>query len=254
LTGTSTKTGPADANGTNTAKSFRAEILPILANGLPAGKSWPIRAEVRSAFQTAPAFIDFGREIIRGTKLPAEKLEVECLQEFHDLKAVGKTASIEVRVDGKSGSTRARLTVRPAADQPSGPIDSFVSLSAVVPGQGIVTKEVPVYGRILDEIYCVPDCLTYGALAIGQAAEDVVLLRSRSGYTFEVVQIESDHSAGITITRVASPSGPLQFHISQRCLGNGLQHSQVRFVVRRAGLTESEPVNLKVVYHGVPKA
>ena len=197
------------------ARPFEAELYPLLESGGLAGESWPIKATVRSPFRVAPAYIDFG-EVMRGDKPSTATLRVHCPPEVR-----GLAGRPEGRLGGRAADVFARCTVRVhrgghAERHPGGRwLNTSVVMSAEVPGQGKVTKEVPVVGRLLDDVYCVPDFLSFGAVPVGQTSEDMVLLRSRSGRKFEIVGIDLDEASDITAAPAASSPGSPQFRVAE---------------------------------------
>jgi hypothetical protein len=145
-----------------------------------------------------------------------------------------------------------KVTIDPDSKDLSDPFELMLSLSGTAGTGERLRTDIPVRGRVKQEIYCVPDQIVLGTVPIGQQAESVIVLRSRKG---EQVEVREAGGGGADITwQVMGKQGTGQkVRVVQRVRRRGEQTTLLRLrVMRQGGDRRGWEVRVPVSHYGVP--
>ncbi len=171
--------------------------------------------------------------------VPLENLTVEC----DPPKAV-------VTVHG--GPEVFHLQIAPNADLPVGPIQFDVALQPHRKGEILPTTKLQLHGVIHDLVEPTPPNVTFGAVPVGSARSQTIILSSRNNTEFFVESWHAnDDGTGVEAVNVdgLDAKTPRTFRIKQAIVELGRQESVVTFVVRLPGSRKAD-ITCAVSYHG----
>jgi Protein of unknown function (DUF1573) len=214
--------------------------------------TWTISGRVRKVFEMVPSLLSFKEgSLVRGEVFPSQKVELHAHTEVTGVSAECRPPLATVAVVAGEAKNTFAVAVTPKRDLPAGELRFDVLVHGLTAHGALPVALLPVYGRVLEQVEFTPPTLLFGHRALGEQAEETVLVRSRSGKTFKVLTFEAT-SKSIEVERLAASSDSLpQFRVRQKFLELGQQSAVVSFRVLVDG--RSVTVALPARYCGLAR-
>jgi hypothetical protein len=232
-------------------REFELLLAPQIREGPHPPPRWVVRGQVRTAFRVTPPALDFDSHSELAQPLAPRTIRVECLVPIDSLSATCDSPRFRPRVSRSPDDPhQIEVAVVPVTALEQGPFRCAVTLTArTAEGQQLPGKTVVIGGRIIGDVQTAPSEVQFGALPIGEVAEELVALESLAGRRFEVTGADKQ-GEGLEVT--AAPNAPVAgpcFLVRQRVVGAGDRAGRVTFKLRspeRGAFT----VTLDVRYYG----
>jgi hypothetical protein len=210
-------------------KSFQVDIHPRSASGHYVG-SWTVRGRVKPLLRLATPVIDLGEWSDRQTPRPLV-LEGIHAPEVRILRATCADSRISVAVE-RSERGRFRLTAT-APKLPEGMVTSHVAFHAEdAEGKLLPEVRVPLRLSMVSDIEVSPPQILLGNRRVGETAEDMFTLRSRTGAGFRVTRAEPQGDALDLQLASKVPTHPLAYRVRQPIGRSGEMRSSIRLHIQ----------------------
>jgi hypothetical protein len=123
------------------------------------------------------------------------------------------------------------MSIRPNPSLPGGPFEFSVLLLPKLPSGEVVRLNVPIKGRVWEDVEALPSPLNLGQAKLGGVLEEAVELKSRVSLPFRIESIVSE-SHGTVVTAQRPANGRIAIAVRQTVLAAGQQNAQIKFVLR----------------------
>ncbi|HEV3258764.1 MAG TPA: hypothetical protein VG013_17975 [Gemmataceae bacterium] len=216
--------------GTNLAKRF--------------GPEWTVSGQVRRLL-AFDKFVYLGRHSELAQPLPVRTIPVQALVPLQSLSAQCDLPGFAPSIQ-RPERRKFLLRLTPVSPRPAGAFEGTVSLKPILEGgKRLPAQRIRFGGRIVPDIESVPPVLQVGGRRLGEAFEDVVLLRSLTARHLSAVRAEAKGN-GLAVETL---DGTGLFRIRQRVCSPGSRTNRVRFCTQSSG----RPVTIivPVTYTGV---
>jgi hypothetical protein len=213
--------------------------------GEPLGPEWRITGQVRQVLKFNRRLLYVGQHSELAQPLPVQTIPLEVLVPLESLSAqcdlAGFTASVQGHREGKPELQLASVTARAI-----GSFEGTVCLLSVLKGgEQLPLQRLEFKGRIVPDIEAVPPAVQVGGRLVGDAFEDLVVLRSLTGHPIAGVRAEPEGN-GLAVERLEDN---LHFRIRQRVISAGETTNRVHFSVKVSG--QDMECIVPVTYSGV---
>ncbi len=235
-----------------TVRPFSAQVTALIDAKPLRHKKWTVCGKVRKLYDLVPELISFEEgSLIQGQAFPGRTVEVSCHTELTGLTAECRPPAGTVVVAPCKKRNVFSVTVTPNKDLPAGNLEFDVVLRGHTTGAVVPPVPLKIAGRVLQEVEAIPPVVLFGHHALGERAEDTVVLRSRTGKAFRVVAVESGRESIETERLPESSDSSPQFRVQQTFRKTGQQTATVSFHVQidDRRITVAVPVR----YCGLPK-
>jgi hypothetical protein len=221
--------------------------------GEPAAQTgWVLAGRVRRAISFSPREIDFTDRLVRGQPFEPEQITVNTLVPIRRIEAEcsEKHAVVQVR-DPPDGGKEYRLQVAPNSELRPGPFEFEILVrSQTEGGEDLPAIPVTARGAVVEDLMATPAALLLGTRSVGECVEETVILESRSGQPFEILETAME-SENCTIDPV--PQGETSratLRIRQGISAAGAQVGTIRIRARMRNETNLT-LPVRISYHGL---
>jgi hypothetical protein len=192
---------------------------------------WKITGQVRQVLKFNRRLLYLGERSELAQPLPVQTIHMEVLVPLESLSAQCDLAGFTAKVEGlNEGKTLLRLSS--ATKRNLGPFEGTVSLRPVTKGgEQLPVQRLQFEGKIVPDIEAVPPAVQVGGRVMGDAFEEVVVLRSLTGREITSVRAEPEGD-GLTIERL---DDNLRFRIRQKVVSAGESTNRVHFYAKVTG-------------------
>jgi hypothetical protein len=217
-----------------------------------AGKSPPpmrLIGQLRSPFVVTPAFIDFGR-FKRGSPNAVQSFSIECAAPVDTIEVGTNLEGLDINSE-QIGDGHYCITLRVNANQSPGLMKGEIAISGKSKNRNqLYSMWVPVIGEELGDISVEPQHVVFGALPVGEMAEQTVAIRSRAGYSIQIVTVQPESE--LTTVRLSDGDGESYLTIRQVVHAPGHQNSSITFNYRLSTEPEKElTTTVPIKYFGI---
>jgi hypothetical protein len=229
-------------------RKFEVRVYPELENGLR-HPGWKVHGRVRSAVTYEPRVLDFGESLVMGQSFDSRAVEVTAHMPLDSLVGSWDQALAAVQVIRlPEDPHKFSLQVQPRANLSVGPLKFAITLQPISQdGTRFPGVQVPVEGRVMDDVQVTPSKVLFGARPLGQKVEDTVVVHSLSGRPFEIRRVETA-SDDVTVNLLDdSLRASYQFRVTQVVSKPGNETSEVRFTIHTKEKSAAT-VTLRVSY------
>jgi len=235
------------------SRPFSIQIVPVIENGLPQYQGWELEGLVRRAFRLSSPSVTFGDSLVSGEPFPARTVEVTANVRLGRLTAEPELeAPAAVTLERAEEAGRYLLRVAPEETAVVGRHDFNVLLKGVTEtGERLPPFPIPVMMEVVDDIQTVPASVPFGSLPLGESAEETVVLRSRTGKSFEVVKADADPKKGVWVERSTTTGRDACFRVRQRAVALRSQGHYIRFTLQVDSGEATQELAVAVSYYGV---
>lgn len=228
----------------------------MLGGGEPA-QSWALVGSVRRPFVTSESNVWIGSRSQGSMEIPTRSVQVRSTQPLRDVSAHCDPPWVTVRlseIDGSDGE----WTVELRSDKPLPPAGIFtgdVVLTAVTPTGKPVSVPVLKYAtEMTHDVVARPNAIAVSSHETAGSIEHCLVLKSLSGQSFDVVDIESGIDTNVAVNRDSDSSEPHR-HVYKLNLGGRFDRTRVKTLTFRisehaSGSTYPIPVEVTIV-HGI---
>jgi hypothetical protein len=111
--------------------------------------------------------------------------------------------------------------------------------------------------RIVEDVVCTPSTVLLGVLPVGEPAEAVLRLFSRTGSRFRIVSASSEAPDDLKVdvgVYAEEPTVEARIRVTQQVSRGGSQSSRIRILVRAENDQEDVELVVPVLYHGLTGA
>ncbi len=208
------------------------------------GPEWMIQGQVRRVLKLNRKLLYVGEHSELAQPLPVQTIPIEVLVPLQSLSAQCDLAGFTAKIE-RLNRGEAILQLR-SAPRSVGPFEGTVSLQPVLKGgQQLPVQRLLFEGKIVSDIEAVPPEFLVGGRVLGDAIEEVVMLRSLTGRQLVDVRSEAQ-GEGLAVEVLKGGNG---LRIRQKITAAGSCTNRVR-VYAKAGDRQVETV-LPVTYTGV---
>jgi hypothetical protein len=237
-------------------RDFSVHLSPRLVNNTDPKQpiEWTVRGRVRAALRLERRQIDFGRQSER-LPIPPQRLLVTALVPVRRLSVPDEKRGFPVRITRSAADpARFELEVAPGPSQAAGAVDFPLHIVAETEdGERLPGKKFLVVGSIVPDLQATPPTVLFGAVAVGETAEETVHLHALSGQPFEVTGCRCEGvDAAVERLPAASPQ-EVDFRVRVPVRAAGEQRGQIVFSVTPKD-AESITVVVPLAQHGIAAA
>lgn len=235
---------------------FQAEIAAIAEGGYLQPSLWSITGRVRNPFDIDAVDLSGTSDYVLGTEYVPRVVRFRSREPLHDVRAFCDPSLGSVKVSESSEAEgKFILEVLPSLQLPEGPVRLEVTLTVRPGGAEAGTQarvSLSLLMRIVHELEAIPSGVSFGPLPVGQEAQQVLLLRSRSGRRVIIESCQpSDEYVTAAIVDEASGSGA-RCRIFCRATEGGSHTASVRIEAVAPNGGRLPPFVLPVSYVGIP--
>jgi hypothetical protein len=227
-----TKRTEPSANGKRTFST--TIILTTRSEQAPTTReSISLSARVRPVLAVRPAAPEFGAISDAVSTPPSATFEVAAQTPLECLTAISETPGFEASAlpAGSQSLDVFKVQVAATARPPVGPFEAVVRLVPLVPGgQPLPERTVRVRGVIAPDVAAVPRHVSAGARPVGDTAEEIVTVSSRTGRAVKIIAVAA-HGDGLTAERLDNR----RIRIRQTITHTGDVNGQMTLTVEPAG-------------------
>jgi hypothetical protein len=234
---------------------FSTQIVPRIARARPGIVAWELRGKVFSGWVCLPPSVNLGDALEFGASHPLQTVRVVCRVPMAKLEADCDERSVKVRT-ARLDSLHYRLEIIPDKRLPAGAHDFEVRLKGLSSeGETVRGLSVPVRGRVLGVVEVFPTSLVFGPRRVGDTVTEVVVLQTRNNADFSVIEASSESTdVEVQPAAMAGWDGRRRAcRLWQRITKSGHQSSNVRFVVKVAGIEVPVETTVNLSYYGVTR-
>jgi hypothetical protein len=243
----------ARSNEKPSGYDFSLQLTPRLEDAWPQQGPWVLHGTARPVpLNVSPRLVDFADGLVHGQQFETRwaELSSELSVSRLDFKCDSSVLDVQVmRVSEKPD--KFKLGITPKEQLRSGPFSSLVRLSAVTPDGRKIPAAVLVEGKVVDDIFCEPDLVLFGARRLEETPEETVVLQSRSRQPFQVIKVQTD-DAKVSVQLVGKPAAyAYKYKVRQKVAALGDQSGKVTFSVRGDRERRAFELQLRTSYHGM---
>lgn len=226
--------------------AFSVPLAAVVKSHLPRAAGWSIHGTARRVLRESLKHVDFGDSRVRGRDFPVRKVKWEAVRPLTVVRAKCPSGDNVCQVvRSEEDPSLFWLFVRPRGDLPVGRFEFPVSVfCSVDEGREFCAAQFAVFGNVVSDVEASPEVLLLGAVNEGEALEQTVWLRSRSGGQWEATAEASERI--VVEPRTATSTGEHAFRITT-IPDLGTRTTTVHFRVRQAGEQYSLEIPVKYV-------
>jgi hypothetical protein len=224
-------------------RDFRMNVTVTARGDKGPPRTWELSAKIRSAVSLSPARLDFAQSLIQGAPPPVREVAVRSHVPLANLVVGDVPDVLEARLERHAGApSQYRLLLKPKEPLIAGAFDATVVLKpTLADGRRVPPVICCVAGEVQANIQAFPSSVSFGQRHRGEAAEQLVVLRSHTGEPFEVAEVRcaspdlrveavDDPMAGRA--RASRRRSDHQFRLRLSCMATGRFVAQTTFVIR----------------------
>ena len=157
---------------------------------------WEVRGTIRNALKLASSTIHLDSSWIAGTPLSPKTVLVKSFEPLTGLHVQCDESVCRVTTEKVGDDRQFAVRICPNDALPIGPV-AFPLFLKPMPHDEVDVPPIQlvVKGSIVGEMAAFPDKVVVGALPIGESVQETVVLRSRLGRTFEVLEVKTSSPA-----------------------------------------------------------
>jgi hypothetical protein len=212
------------SQGENIGVRLTAKLNPGASGGKRLGPEWRVSGTLRRVLEVEPA-VYLGRHS-ELSAVPPQVVPVRALVPLASLSARSDIPGVDVSVrPPPAGSATHSVVITSTQPTPVGAFEWSITLHPVArSGESLPPRRVGVRGSIVPELDPHPPAIQVGGRRVGEAFEEVVVLRALSGQPLGPVRAEAE-GEGLSV----EPAGDAQFRVRQSVRRPGTQSTRVRF-------------------------
>jgi hypothetical protein len=241
-------------------RDYRLNVV-VAARGNGPPWTWELSGKVRSVLAFSPARTDFAQSLIQGVPPPAREIAIRAHVPLAALALECDDARLAAYLERDAGDPRGyRLTVQPQEPLREGALDVSVVLKPVAEsGAPLPPVTYQVVGDVLGNVRAFPASVAFGPRALGEAAEQIVTLRSHTGEPFELVDVRCS-SPDVRILPVEDVSdrsvskATRDYRVRLTCATSGGFAAQAELAIRAGPGRQATVVVVPIFAHVSPRA
>lgn len=218
---------------------------------------WELHGRIRNPLSVSPRALSV--EVVRGTGLQWRDVKVTPEIPLSELQATANSSVLHPEVEHPSDAKEPFvLHVGVVPTSTTGRHELKVVLKPVAEEFGRLPEvTVPVIVGVVEDVQAIPHLIAFGGLPVGETGEDTVILSSRTGKPFQLLEIDCDAEAGIQAGPIGGSPGATesaaQFRVRQLAKRLKAQTSRVRFHVVQNRDVDPVEISVEVRYYGLPR-
>lgn len=234
-------------------RDFVVFVYPRIAGSTLRQSGWRIAGCVRVPFTLDPPEVRYEiGTVVRGEAVGPKAVRVLSHAGEMDTVIVQCKPPLGMATVSKAGAQGFRIDVVPSPDLPLGPFAFDVVLEGrTCSPQMPLVGSLPVRGIVVDDVEAVGAPVMLGLRNEGEVVSATVLLRSRSGRSFDVVKV-AVATDDISIEKVPGGSDIQQnYRLTWRIIREGPESSKVVFHIGGANGEPTREIEVPVFCHAV---
>ena len=236
-------------------REFAATMKPIFKGGWPKQDVWRLTGRVVNPYRVEPAYVNYGDSLVSGTQFQSREIALSGLRPLRNLKVECEPPLADVLVERKDDAEDA-FVVRftPHDDLPIGRHEFTLHIQGVGPeGSAMARIGVKVFAEVVPDVEVFPSVVHLGGLTVGQQGKSNVVLRSRTGQPFVLLEIDKGSADTLQIHEGSTVDGDRHYELHCHADEIGVRVFKVYFNVKSVVDGELQRIPLVVCYSGIEK-
>lgn len=239
-------------------RPFAVEVTPKLDDErVPWSTAWKVKGVVCQELVVSPPNIRVTNPFIQGEVFPIQRVRLVAqvpIESIHAVCAPEYARAIVSKTNAGSKDHELQIVLNPKM-----PVSSFrfkVKLEttladSIEPGATKIVREIQVDGRVVEDAQVLPSPVFFGTKKLGETAETIVTVTSRSGQAVTIEKAEAGSPDTLVETRSPADHDGTKFLIRQKITQEGHAAGAVCFTVRKRDLVYTHVVPWS--YYGLNK-
>jgi hypothetical protein len=228
------------------SRSFNAIITPVIEE-MPLQNGWQVKGKVRRVLSLSPRVLSIDDGLMYGYPFASSKIKI---------KAHAPVAKIVTSCPDGSGHRANPKRILPdgsdwelevvlASNMPPGPFQSHIRLQPIDPnGNALAAVDIPVRGRIRQEVEAIPLSFEFGARHLGDNATETLALQSFQNQAFSVTKVESSTKDVKVFALTGNQPGRQVYCVNWSISNVGESREAITFTIERGNKTLSVVVKI----------